>query len=100
MENLNRCLKCGKKFKESELKYKINIMVSSTFDGILNEKDEDLELDAIVNEIKKREPEELEDEVYKEINFVLCKPCRDFFVKDLTDLQIKQIIEDKDLTWQ
>ena len=100
MEKLNKCLKCSKKFKEGDLKYKINIFISSDFDGVLNETDENLEFDDIMEEIEKRDPEELEDEVHKEIDFILCKTCRDFFVKDLSELQIKQIIEDKDLTWQ
>ena len=83
MEKINKCLKCGKKFGEGELKYKINIVVASDFDGVLGESEE-----------------EMEDEVYKEVNFLLCKPCRDIFLKKITDLQIKQIIEDEDLTWQ
>jgi len=86
--------------KEGELKYRINIKVSSDFNGILDESEENLEISELMKEIENREPEELEDEVYKEINFLLCKPCRDYFVKEMTDLQIKQIIEDEDLTWQ
>ena len=53
-----------------------------------------------MQEIENRESEELEDEVHKEINFLLCKPYRDVFVRDITDLEIKQITEDEDLKWQ
>src|SRR3989338_2391926 len=100
MEKINKCLKCWKKFGEGELKYKINMVVASDFDGVLGESEEEMEIDELIEEIENKEPEELEDEVYKEVNFLLCKPCRDIFLKKITDLQIKQIIEDEDLTWQ
>ena len=100
MEKINKCLKCGKKFSEGELKYKINMVIASDFDGVLGETEEEAEVDELMEEIESKEPEELEEEVYKEINFLLCKPCRDVFVRELSDLQIKQIIEDEDLIWQ
>ncbi|OGL38950.1 MAG: hypothetical protein A2149_09350 [Candidatus Schekmanbacteria bacterium RBG_16_38_11] len=100
MKKFNRCLKCGKNFKEGNLRYKVKILVSSDFDGVLNESEEEIDLHELMQEIENRESEELEDEVHKEINFLLCKPCRDVFVRDITDLEIKQITEDEDLKWQ
>jgi len=100
MEKLSRCLKCGKNFKEGNLRYKVNILVNSDFDGVIDESEDEINLQELMHEIQKREAEELEEEIHKEISFLLCKPCRDVFVRDITDLEIKQIIEDEDLKWQ
>lgn len=78
------CVRCGKVLKPGALSYLVNIRVFSNFDGVLIEPEEGVEqeLRKLLNQVKEADPEELESEVYEEFTLILCKSCRDRFVKE------------------
>ncbi len=78
------CLRCSKRLPEGSLKYVVNIRVYADFDGVLDlpEGDIEEEVHRLMGEIERRDPGELEKDVYQEMAFLLCKGCRDTFVED------------------
>jgi hypothetical protein len=77
-------MRCGKELPAGDLTYIVQIKVFAGFDGLLSEPEEgvDNQLNRILDEIGKSNPEELEREVYEEFTLVLCKSCRDRFVDE------------------
>jgi hypothetical protein len=88
--NEQSCYRCGRNLAQGELKYAVHIKVYAFFDGFLSAPEEDLEreMDQILEEIKLRDPEELEKEVFQEIGLLLCKTCRDRFVRETTEMSL------------
>ncbi|OQX53015.1 MAG: hypothetical protein B5M53_07475 [Candidatus Cloacimonas sp. 4484_209] len=90
-----RCDRCGKEIPPGGNSYIIKITAISNFDGII-EPQSNKDLKTLLKEIKeeiKGLPEELiEEEVYKEREFILCPRCKEIFLanpfgKKLDDLQ-------------
>jgi hypothetical protein len=79
-----RCFRCGKELPPGSLTYVVNIRVFAGFDGVLFEPEEgvDKQLQQIFEQIQQSDPNELEKEVYEEFTLILCKSCRDRFVKE------------------
>ena len=78
------CLRCGKVVPPGSLAYVVHIRVFADFDGVLLEPagEIDRELDRILEEIGRSDPEVLEKEIYEEFALLLCKSCRDRFVSE------------------
>ncbi len=78
------CFRCGKVLKPGALSYLVNIRVFSNFDGVLIEPEEgvDQQLKKLIKQVEESTPEELERDVYEEFTLILCKSCRDRFVKE------------------
>jgi hypothetical protein len=79
-----RCSRCGKRLLPGGLVYIIQVRIFADFDGVLIEpsKEIDREIEDLLEEIEQSDPKELEKEVYEEYTLLLCKPCRDLFVKE------------------
>jgi hypothetical protein len=77
-------MRCGKELPAGELAYVAQIKVFAGFDGLLSEPGEgiDNQLNRILDQIEKSNPEELEKDVYEEFTLILCKSCRDRFVDE------------------
>ena len=62
----------------------VHIRVFAGFDEVLLEPDGEIDqqMKQILKEIGESDPEELEKDVYEEFNLILCKSCRDRFVKE------------------
>jgi len=77
-------MRCGKELPAGDLVYVVQIKVFAGFDGLLSEPEEgiDNQLNRILDQIEKSNPEELEKEVYEEFTLLLCKSCRDRFVDE------------------
>jgi len=75
---------CGKELPAGDLTYVVQIKVFAGFDGLLSEPEEgiDNQLNRILDQIEKSNPEELEKDVYEEFTLFLCKSCRDRFVDE------------------
>lgn len=78
------CMRCGKELPAGDLTYVVQIKVFAGFDGLLSEPEEgiDNQLNRILDQIEKSNPEELEKDVYEEFTLLLCKSCRDRFVDE------------------
>ena len=83
MEGRN-CFRCGKELPAGKLTYLVQVKVFAGFDGVLWEPEGaiDQQMNQILEEIEKSDPEDLEKEVYEEFTLILCKSCRDRFVKE------------------
>ena len=79
-----KCFRCGKELPPGSLSYVVHIRVFAGFDGVLLEPEGgiDHQLKQIIEQIQQSDPEELEKEVYEEFILILCKSCRDRFVKE------------------
>ncbi|MBI5560350.1 MAG: hypothetical protein HY883_03660 [Deltaproteobacteria bacterium] len=76
-----RCSGCGRALQKGGLKYIIEIKSFADFDGYLEEYPGDVRegIDELLDAIENVNPESLEEDVYMERTYILCKPCRDRF---------------------
>jgi hypothetical protein len=76
-------MRCGRILKPGSLKYLVNIKVVADFDGVINEGEGDIDemINDVLKQIEDMDAEELERDVYEELNLVLCKICKDHFVR-------------------
>ena len=79
-----RCFRCGKKLPPGNLAYLAHIKIFAGFDGVLLEPEEEIDqqMKQVFEEIESSDPEDLEKEVYEEFTLILCKSCRDRFVRE------------------
>jgi len=78
------CMRCGRILKPGSLKYLVSIRVVADFDGVINEDEGDTDemIIEVLKQIEDMDAEELERDVYEELNLVLCKVCKDHFVRN------------------
>lgn len=79
-----RCHSCGKELPKGSLKYVIEIRSFADFDGYLEEYEGDIEegLNELLDAVESLDAKTLEEDVSKELIFILCKICRDRFISD------------------
>ncbi|MBI5235450.1 MAG: hypothetical protein HY886_04300 [Deltaproteobacteria bacterium] len=79
-----KCNGCGKTLKKGALKYIVEIKSFADFDGYLEDYDGDIEegINELIVAIENMDQRALEEDVAKEIIYILCKTCRDMFTKD------------------
>ncbi len=78
------CRGCGKYLPSGSLKYIVQIHITADFDGHISEEEfnEEIPLEQIVENLKKRPAEEAEKDVQESKAFFLCPVCRKSFAKD------------------
>ena len=89
------CNKCGKEILPGGNSYVVRITAISNFDGIINvQEHKNLKslLEEIENEIKDFPEDLIEEEIFKEKEFILCPLCKEIFLanplsKELDDLK-------------
>ncbi len=79
-----RCNCCSKELSIGGVKYIIEIKSFADFDGFIDEHPGELEegVNDILDVVESLDEEELEQEVFEEQIFILCKECRDKFIED------------------
>ena len=79
--NAMRCHSCGKELKKGGLKYVVEIKSFADFDEYLEEYPGSVEdgIDELLDAMENVDTKNLEDDVYRERTYVLCKSCRDRF---------------------
>jgi hypothetical protein len=82
------CDRCGRSLLAFEdVRYKLEIKVYAAYDTLeltpreLLETDHEAEIERLIEVASKRDPEELESEVYKEFSFDLCLRCQKEYLK-------------------
>ena len=87
-----RCDICGRRFKKSGTRYRINLEIVSDFDGYIEDfskkpKDHlEKKIGKILDETKDMTEKELEEEIYLKRNWLVCTNCREKFLRFLKDL--------------
>ena len=82
-----RCDGCGREIPKKALRYTVEIDVRAAYDKLevsLVElvRDHRGELMAIIEKLKSKSPEELEESVYKNIKLDLCPSCQRAFIRN------------------
>lgn len=79
-----RCHICSKELPKGSLKYIVEIRSFADFDGYLEEYDGDMEegINDLLDAMENVDSKELEEEVSKELIYILCKSCSDRFTSD------------------
>lgn len=83
------CDMCGKGLLvESDVRYEVTIEVKSAYDIMeinkadLKKRNLKKEMKELVDKLKDKDPQEIEDEVYKVFKFDLCRECQKKFIKN------------------
>lgn len=73
------CNRCHKIIHPGDLFYRLAIKVFADFDGVINIKTEKMDLNKEFEKIKSYPEDLLEEEVYKEFDYVLCPRCKELY---------------------
>lgn len=82
------CSRCNKIINPGDPFYRLLIKVFADFDGVINIKSEKYDLNKEFEKIKSIPEELLEEEVYKEFNFVLCPRCKEIYCANPLNLPL------------
>lgn len=73
------CDRCNRVVNPGELLYRVSIRVRADFDGIINLKSKEIDLKKEFEKIQSVPEDLLEEEVYREFDFVLCPRCKEIY---------------------
>ena len=81
-----RCDGCGAEFPQSALRYTVEIEVRAAYDkfevGLADlVRDHRAEILSLIERMKRRTPQEIEESVYKHIKLDLCPSCQRAFIR-------------------
>jgi hypothetical protein len=78
------CHSCGKELPRGGVKYIVEIKSFADYDGYLEEYPGDVEegINELLDAMEHADPKSLEEDVYEEFIYILCKSCRDKFTRD------------------
>ncbi|MEO0136508.1 MAG: hypothetical protein ABIL39_06530 [candidate division WOR-3 bacterium] len=74
-----RCSRCQKIINPGDLFYRLLIKVFADFDGVINIKNSKFDLKKEFEKIQCLPEDLLEEEVFKEFNFILCPRCKEIY---------------------
>ena len=79
-----RCHCCGKELPDGGLKYIVEVKSFADFDGYLEDYPGEVEdgINELLDAMENMDPSSLEEDVYQELVYLLCKGCRDRFIND------------------
>lgn len=79
-----RCHCCGRELPKGHLKYIVEIRSFADFDGYLEDYQGEVEegINDLLDAMENMDPKALEEDVSKELIYILCKSCRDRFTSD------------------
>jgi len=73
------CGRCNKVINPGDLFYRLTIKVFADFDGIINIKAKNMNLKEEFEKVKSLPEDLIEEEVYKQFDFVLCPRCKEIY---------------------
>jgi hypothetical protein len=80
---MTRCQRCGAELPPGSLKYLVTIHVTADFDGVLPAHGDVEDLEAFMQQVDAQDPVQLEKDVHQSKGYLLCPPCKVFFMKNL-----------------
>lgn len=75
------CFRCGVRFPEAALRYRIDIRIAADTGGEATIEDVEKELNHLLKVIEGKGADELEREVHQDYRFYLCGPCKDEYLR-------------------
>jgi hypothetical protein len=81
------CDLCGKSLKEKDVIYELNIQVHAIYQPLQIDlvdmlQDHTDEIRRLMEELKDKDPQELQDQIYKTFKFHLCPACQQKYIKN------------------
>lgn len=76
------CDRCGGRIGPGDIRYLVRLSVNVDDGGVISGPIGEDEIDAIIRELSKADPEELERDVHEERSYIICPRCRREFMKD------------------
>lgn len=81
------CDLCGRSLKEKDIIYELNVEVHAIYQPLQIDlvdmlKDHTDEIRRLIEELKDKDPQELQDQIYKTFKFHLCPPCQQKYIKN------------------
>jgi len=81
------CDFCGTRIEQNELRYVLKMSIFAAYDTLQIEladlqKDYEDEIRKLVEKMKQMNPKELEEDVFKQFSFDLCRQCQQRFIKN------------------
>jgi hypothetical protein len=73
------CCRCSKVINPGDLLYRVTIKVFADFDGIININSHNIDVEKEFEKVKSVPEELLEEEVYKEFDYILCPRCKEIY---------------------
>ncbi|VAW34896.1 hypothetical protein MNBD_DELTA02-919 [hydrothermal vent metagenome] len=79
-----RCQSCRRELPSDGMKYVVEVRSFADFDGYLEQYPGDIDdgLEELLDAMENIDPCTMEDEVYMEHTYIVCKSCRDRFARD------------------
>jgi type II restriction/modification system DNA methylase subunit YeeA len=82
-----RCDLCGTRIEASELRYVLKMNIFAAYDKLQIElsdleKDYQNEIRKLIEEMEQMDPKQLEEDVFKQFNFDLCRRCQQEIIKN------------------
>jgi len=75
------CDRCGKMIKEGDIRYIVRLLVADDDGGVVSEPITDEEISEIISKLNSMASGELEQQVYEEREYILCRKCKQTFLK-------------------
>lgn len=91
------CDRCGVKIPEGGLKYIVAIHIVADTDNVISGDISDDELDLLISEVERADPDMMERDVHQELAFILCKRCKEQFARNPFNISVD--ISDKGKRW-
>jgi len=82
--NQVRCDCCGKELSKGGLKYVVEIKAFADYDGYIEEYPGDVgeAVNDLLDVMDSMEAKDIEEDVFQEMIFILCKSCKNRFTRD------------------
>ena len=93
------CDRCGKEIKEGEIFYNVRIEIWADDGQIISDKEYFASkrkeyLNELLNQIEKFSAKELEEQIYKNLYYILCSDCRERFLANPISAPLENPFED------
>jgi hypothetical protein len=81
------CDLCGKSLKDNDVIYELNIQIHAVYQPLQIDlvdmlQDHTDEIRRLIEELKEKDPQELQDQIYKTFKFHLCPPCQQKYIEN------------------
>lgn len=90
------CSRCSRVIQPGDLFYSLLIKVFADFDGIIKIKDKEVNWSEEFEKLKSIPEDLINEEVYKEFQFVLCPRCKEIYSANPLNLPLGRATSDSD----
>ena len=94
------CDGCGRRMERKDLRYKVKMDVRAAYDTLEISladllRDHRAELEALIERLEGMDPQQLEDDIYKQFKLDLCPQCHHSFIKSPLRFHPEAVVRDE-----